>query len=78
MNILTRLALSDEGFIFDPVNGDSFLTNPVGVFVMRKLREGLDEDAIASALQAEFEVEQDDAARDVADFSVQLKSFGLV
>ena len=78
MNILTRLALSDEGFIFDPVNGDSFLTNPVGVFVMRKLREGLEEDAIASALQAEFEVEQDDAARDVADFSVQLKSFGLV
>ncbi len=77
MKTLARLAVSDEGFIFDPVNGDSFLTNPAGVFILRKLRDGALEGAIAEALESEFEVAGPDASRDVSDFLSQLKSLGL-
>jgi len=28
-----------KAFIFDPVNGDSYLTNTVGVFILKHLRE---------------------------------------
>jgi len=77
MKALSRLAVSDEGFIFDPVNGDSFLTNAAGVFILRKLRDGIADTAIADALNAEFEVVPADVARDVSDFLTQLKSLGL-
>jgi len=81
---LSRLAISDEGFIFDPVNGDSFLTNPAGVFILKRMREAsasgsvLADGALAHALETEFEIDADSAAGDVADFVGQLTTLNLL
>ena len=37
---LRRLAMNDSGFVFDPVNGDSFTVNSCGLTVLRLLKDG--------------------------------------
>lgn len=84
MKALSRLAVSDEGFIFDPVNGDSYLTNSAGVFILKRLRESASADSdvadgtLAKALEAEFDIDADSAAGDVADFAAQLTTLNLL
>jgi len=75
---LAQLALNDEGFAFDPTSGDSYQVNHVGLSILKGLREGKENQEVAQVLTEEYEVSQEDAERDVADFSGRLKTFGLV
>ena len=40
MKIKRNIALSDSGFVFDPSTGDSFSTNPIGLEIIKSLKEG--------------------------------------
>lgn len=77
MQKLSQLALNDEGFVFDPMTGDSYLVNETGLFILKGLRENHDEDEIARMLTEEYEVGLEDAERDVADFQGRLRTSGL-
>jgi len=78
MKKLKRLALNEEGFIFDPETGNSFVTNQTGLFILKKLREGLSEEEIIKALTEEFEVDENTARRDFYDFEEQLRILGIL
>ena len=77
MQKLSQLALNDEGFAFDPSTGDSFLANSSALLIMKQLREGKRPKEIARAITDKYRVDMEDAARDVADFWLRLKSLGL-
>lgn len=77
MNRLSQLALSDEGFVFDPQTGDSFQVSETGIAVLRALKEGRSDEEVAQQLVANFEVSPEEARRDCTDFRSQLKNFGL-
>ena len=77
MEKLGRLAISDEGFVFDPATGDSYLMNRTGTVILRGLQQGHDEAAVAAAIVEDFDVEPDTAARDVADFVNRLEHLRL-
>jgi hypothetical protein len=77
MQRLHQLALSDEGFVFDPQTGDSFQVSETGMVVMHALKEGRGDEEIAQQLVAHFEVSLEEARRDCSDFRGQLKNFGL-
>ncbi|PAW91550.1 MAG: HPr-rel-A system PqqD family protein [Pedosphaera sp. Tous-C6FEB] len=77
MNRLSQLALSDEGFVFDPQTGDSFQVSETGIAVLRALKEGRSDEETAPQLVADFEVSLEEARRDCTDFRSQLKNFGL-
>lgn len=77
MNRLSQLALSDEGFVFDPQTGDSFQVSETGIAVLRALKEGRSDEETAQQLVADFEVSLEEARRDCTDFRSQLKNFGL-
>ncbi len=77
MNRLSQLALSDEGFVFDPQTGDSFQVSETGIAVLRALKEGRSDEDIAQQLVAHFDVALEEARRDCTDFRSQLKNFGL-
>ena len=77
MDKLKRLALNEEGFIFDPETGNSFVTNETGLFILKKLKEGLSEEEIVKALMEEYEVDEDTARRDLYDFLEQLRILGI-
>jgi len=78
MATLARLAINEEGFVFDPTTGDSFGVSATGVIILKGIRDGLDDKKIAQRLADEFIVTLDDAGRDVADFRVQLKTLALI
>ncbi|MDD4964154.1 MAG: PqqD family protein [Gallionella sp.] len=72
--LLTRLALSDSGFVFDPVTGNSFTVNTSGLSILRLLQKTEDWTDIIATLQAEFEVSYSVAERDVLEFATALRS----
>lgn len=78
MSALKRLAVSDEGFVFDPSTGDSFLLNPTALFLLRGLQENREPGSLAASLAAEFAAEPAQAVSDLDDFLVQLRALRLV
>ena len=78
MSRLSRLALNEEGFVFDPATGDSFLANHCGLFIIRALGEGRGEKDIVRALTEEYDVAAEETERDVADFREQLKALSII
>jgi PqqD family protein of HPr-rel-A system len=75
---LHRVAISDEGFIFDPETGNSYTVNSTGLFIIEKLKEGKSEEEILKLLLQEFDVSEEEARRDLIDFLEQLRLYGLV
>lgn len=78
MNRLHKLAISDEGFLFDPTTGESYTVNPTGLLILKGLKENRDQDGIIETLVNAYDVTADEARRDVEDFSDHLKSYKLL
>jgi PqqD family protein of HPr-rel-A system len=76
---LHDLALSDSGFVFDPMTGHTFTVNASGLSILHWLKEGVDLAEIPHRLGDQFELgEGEDPARDVQDFLMQLRECGFV
>ena len=74
---LSQLALSDEGFVFDPHTGDSFQVSEAGLHVLKALKLGRSDEEAAAALVQEFDVTMEEARHDCADFRSRLRNLGL-
>lgn len=72
--VLMRLALSDNGFVFDPVAGNSFTVNGTGLAILRRLQHESSLDSIVASLLEEFEVDAMVAERDVIEFAGLLRN----
>jgi hypothetical protein len=57
MKIRKNIAVSENGFIFNPLTGDSFSVNETGVFILRKLKDGESEETILQDLMDEYELD---------------------
>ena len=75
-DVLRRLALSDSGFVFDPLSGTSYTVNSSGLALLRLLQEeGSGEVAdVVVELRDLFEVDAATAEQDVIEFSGVLRS----
>ncbi|MEV4437052.1 lasso peptide biosynthesis PqqD family chaperone [Streptomyces sp. NPDC049555] len=63
--------------LLDQRSGEYWELNPTGTLVVRTLLEGGDEQDAVDALVAEFDIDRDQAARDVSALTEQLRSSGL-
>ena len=77
-NKLKQLAISDSGFIFNPLSGDTYNVNKTGVFIISELKNEGTLEKVIGRLQEEFEVNKFDAQRDLEAFINQLETYGLV
>ncbi len=75
---LSRLALNDQGFAFDPAAGDAFLLNTTALSIIRGYQTGKTETELAESLSEEFVIPLETAARDLSDFVTRLKAMQLV
>ncbi len=76
---LRDLAVSDSGFVFDPMTGYTFTVNPTGLRVLQGLKSGETPERIAQGLLEEFDFEGgEDVPRDVDEFVDRLREHGLV
>ena len=70
-----RLAVSESGFVFDPVSGQSFTVNATGLEVLRLTQHQDDVEQIAAQLTDEFDASNAEIKRDVQDFMHRLQGF---
>ncbi len=78
MGRIPQLAINDEGFIFDPVQGESFTVNKTGLLIIKALKEGKSQEEIVKEIVSSFEVDEEKARIDLIDFLDKLRSLNLM
>lgn len=78
MKLLKNIALSETGFVFNPSTGDSFSVNPIGLCILKDLKDGLSEKDIVVHITSEYNTPRETAERDLYDFMRMISLFNLV
>jgi hypothetical protein len=78
MLIKGNIAISDNGFVFNPSTGDSFTMNNTGKEVMLLIKEGKNERQITDYIVAKYEVDKATIERYLADFMNDLNANNLL
>jgi hypothetical protein len=69
---LSKFAVSESGFLFDPVTGQSFTLNPTGLITFNRLKQGESIEDTASYLANEYDIARDTALHSIETFLIQL------
>jgi len=77
MKLKKNLALSETGFVFDPSNGNSFATNPIGLSIVKMLKEGKDIKTIKKNILDQYLTDDNSLEKDIYDFMNMLKKLQL-
>ena len=75
--IKRNIALSDSGFVFDPSTGDSFSTNPIGLEIIKLMKENKTTEEIKSAIVKQYMVDEVSFEKDLYDFVNMLSKLKL-
>lgn len=67
-----RLALSESGFVFDPVSGQSFTLNETGLEILRQIQQNHDIQQTCIHLVKHYDANDKDIERDLDDFLAAL------
>lgn len=78
MKIRKNIAISETGFLFNPLTGDSFSTNTVGLDVIQLLKEGKSLNELTTFITNKYAVEASEFEKDLEDFSLQLRDSQVV
>mgnify|MGYP001290718297 CR=1 FL=1 len=78
MKIKSTVAISDNGFLFDPTTGDSYTTNPVARDIIFLMKQNLQADQIKSAILEKYEVDELTLEKNLIDFYAMLRHFNLI
>jgi hypothetical protein len=77
MKIKKNIALSDTGFVFNPSTGDSFSVNPIGLEILRKLKDNEAHDKIKQHIMSAYSTDSDTVEKDFYDFTKMLEQLQL-
>ena len=72
---LQRLAISESGFVFDPVSGHNFTVNETGLSILRRLQKNTELAPLLAALSEEYEITPRELERDVLEFAGVLRDY---
>jgi hypothetical protein len=75
---LKELAISENGFVFDPHSGGTFTLNATGQLIIKGLRDALTPEEVIELLHANFDGVTRNVREDVQDFLRTLSDFGLL
>lgn len=78
MPIKDNIALSENGFVFNPSTGDSFTLNSTGKEVLGLIKEGKSIEQIASVMLGKYDVDRVILERYLADFINDLRINNLL
>ncbi len=77
MSLKKNIAISDSGFIFDPLTGNSFSTNPIGLEIIEQLKQNKTVAEIKNKLAEQYDLESIAIEKDLDDFLQQLAKHKL-
>lgn len=75
---LKELAISENGFVFDPHSGGTFTLNATGQLIVKALRDALTPEEMVELLHENFDDVTRNVHDDVQDFLRTLSDFGLL
>jgi hypothetical protein len=78
MKINENIAINETGFLFNPINGESYSVNPLGAEIIKLLKEGKDFDDIKDVIIQKYNVDENTFERDYSDFINILKQNNLI
>ncbi|MCK9290786.1 MAG: PqqD family protein [Bacteroidales bacterium] len=78
MRIKSNIAISDNGFIFNPASGESFMVNPVGLEMLNLLRKGHSQEQIVVSIQEDYQIEASVIEKDLQDFIEMIRQYRLL
>jgi hypothetical protein len=74
MKIKKNIAISDSGFIFNPSTGDSFSVNPIGLEIIKQLKDEKSGDEIKKHILKLYSVDESTVEKDYYDFLKMLEA----
>lgn len=77
MRINKNIAISDMGFVFNPVNGESYSVNPIGVEIINLLKEDKTYEEISETILKTHNIDETTFEKDYFDFTNLLLHFNL-
>jgi len=72
---LQRLAISESGFVFDPVSGHNVTVNETGLFILRLLQRNNQLNPLLDKLISEYDTPRRELERDVLEFAGLLRDY---
>ena len=78
MVIKGNIALSENGFVFNPTTGDSFTLNSTGKIVLSLIKDGKSIEQITELMLNDYEVDQATFERYLSDFINELRLNNLL
>lgn len=78
MKIKDNIAISETGFLFDPLTGESYSLNQTGKEILELLKEGKNEDEISEKMMTDYDVDKLTFERYLVDFIGMLKHFKII
>jgi len=78
MKLQKNVAISESGLLFNPVTGESFSLNPMGIEILNMLREEKDPDQISETILDKYSTDQTTFAKDFFDFISILEHLNLL
>ncbi len=78
MKIRSNLAVSENGFVFDPKTGESFTVNKVGVKIINQLKKTSDINEVIKNIETEYEVDHYTLEKSMNDFIIMMQEFNLL
>ncbi len=78
MNINKNIAVSDSGFIFNSITGESFSVNPIGVEIIELLKQDKNVSEITRQLNSKYNADIATIENEVLDFIHSLKLNSLL
>ncbi|MEN8120494.1 MAG: PqqD family protein [Bacteroidota bacterium] len=77
MKLRSNIAISDNGFLFDPNTGDSYNLNNIGQEILQLLKSNLTEKEIAKAITEKYDIEESTFEQNLFDFIGMLNHYDL-
>ena len=78
MQLKKNIAISETGFLFDPSTGDSYTLNPMGMEILKMIREGKSQEEITSHITSDYDVVESAFERYFYDFAAMLKHYQII
>ncbi|MEN9488461.1 MAG: hypothetical protein RL494_726 [Bacteroidota bacterium] len=78
MKVNKNLAISENGFVFNPTTGDSFSVNELGAVIINEIKAGKSKSEIIESVSTTYNAEKSTIEKDFNEFLNVLSNHQLV
>jgi hypothetical protein len=78
MILKKNIAISDNGFIFNPSNGESFSVNSLGLEIIKKIQASKTNEDLLKEIINKYDIDKSTLEKDYYDFINMLQNYNIL